>query len=30
MIAYDLLKQADVIVDCTPKKFGAKNAEAHR
>jgi glyceraldehyde-3-phosphate dehydrogenase (NAD(P)) len=26
----DLLKQVDVIVDCTPKKFGAQNAEAYR
>lgn len=26
----DLLKQVDVIVDCTPKKIGAKNAEAYR
>ena len=26
----DLLKQVDVVIDCTPKKFGAKNAEAYR
>jgi glyceraldehyde-3-phosphate dehydrogenase (NAD(P)) len=26
----DLLRQVDVVVDCTPKKFGAKNAEAYR
>lgn len=26
----DLLKQADIVVDCTPKKFGAKYAEAYR
>lgn len=26
----DLLREVDVVVDCTPKKFGAKNAEAYR
>jgi glyceraldehyde-3-phosphate dehydrogenase (NAD(P)) len=26
----DLLGQVDIVVDCTPKKFGAKNAEAYR
>lgn len=26
----DLVKQVDVIVDCTPKKIGAKNAERYR
>jgi glyceraldehyde-3-phosphate dehydrogenase (NAD(P)) len=26
----ELLRQVDVVVDCTPKKFGAKNAEAYR
>lgn len=26
----DLLKQVDLVVDCTPKKFGGKNAEAYR
>lgn len=26
----DLLKRADIVVDCTPKKFGAKYAEAYR
>jgi glyceraldehyde-3-phosphate dehydrogenase (NAD(P)) len=25
----DLLKQANVVVDCTPRKFGAKNAAAY-
>lgn len=26
----ELLRQVDVVVDCTPKKVGAKNAEAYR
>jgi glyceraldehyde-3-phosphate dehydrogenase (NAD(P)) len=26
----ELLHQIDVVVDCTPKKFGAKNADAYR
>lgn len=26
----ELLRQVDVVVDCTPKKFGAKNADAYR
>jgi glyceraldehyde-3-phosphate dehydrogenase (NAD(P)) len=26
----DLVRAADVVVDCTPKKFGAKNAEIYR
>lgn len=26
----ELLREVDVVVDCTPKKFGAKNAEAYR
>jgi glyceraldehyde-3-phosphate dehydrogenase (NAD(P)) len=26
----DLLRQVDVVVDCTPKKIGAKNAELYR
>lgn len=26
----DLLAQADIIVDCAPKKFGAQNAERYR
>jgi glyceraldehyde-3-phosphate dehydrogenase (NAD(P)) len=26
----ELLGRVDVVVDCTPKKFGAKNAEAYR
>src|SRR6185312_2660146 len=26
----ELLRQVDIVVDCTPKKFGAKNAEAYR
>ena len=26
----DLLNQADVVVDCAPKKFGAENAERYR
>ncbi len=26
----DLLRQVEVVVDCTPKKVGAKNAEAYR
>jgi glyceraldehyde-3-phosphate dehydrogenase (NAD(P)) len=26
----DLLKEADVVVDCTPKRIGAKNAERYR
>lgn len=26
----DLIEQVDVIVDCTPKKIGAKNAEVYR
>src|SRR5512139_3867189 len=25
-----LLRQADVVVDCTPKRIGAKNAERYR
>lgn len=29
-ILEDLLKQADVVVDCAPKKFGAQNAERYR
>ncbi len=29
-ILEELLGQVDVVVDCTPKKFGAKNAEAYR
>jgi len=26
----DLLKQVDVVVDCTPKRIGARNADAYR
>jgi glyceraldehyde-3-phosphate dehydrogenase (NAD(P)+) (phosphorylating) len=26
----DLIRASDVVVDCTPKKFGAKNAETYR
>lgn len=26
----DLLREADVVVDCTPKRIGAKNAEKYR
>jgi len=26
----ELLSQVDLVVDCTPKKFGARNAEAYR
>ncbi len=26
----DLLRRIDIVVDCTPKKFGAKNVEAYR
>jgi glyceraldehyde-3-phosphate dehydrogenase (NAD(P)) len=26
----DLLREADIVVDCTPKRIGAKNAETYR
>jgi glyceraldehyde-3-phosphate dehydrogenase (NAD(P)) len=26
----ELLREVDLVVDCTPKRFGAKNAEAYR